>query len=146
MFSFPVTVPFRDPEGVFPVDLSICVDNVLKVTPLDKDHSFGVESDTLYSCLPSCEILFEDGRKLPVMETAATINRYLDLYRQIESFYTAPATPARSSAQGIRSQHLRTERPDAVRVHPLTGATEGVVVPLFGRTSPCASSEASTPD
>jgi hypothetical protein len=130
MFSFPVTVPFREPHGVFPVDVTVAIDGIIKITPLDNDQSFGVESDTLYSCLPSAEILFEDGRKLPVLETAATINRYLDLYRQLEDFYTAPATPAMS--------HLIKREP----VEPRQG---GEVIPLFGRTPPCASSEASTP-
>lgn len=133
MFSFPVTVPFRDPEGIFPVDLSVSIDMVLKVTPLDKDQSFGVESATLYSYLPSAEILFEDGRKLPVLETAATINRYLDLARQLEDFYTAPATPA------MKDLIKRAPPVDTPR-------QGGEVIPLFGRQSPCASSEASTPD
>jgi hypothetical protein len=137
VFNLPITVPFRDPEGVFPVDLSVPVDSILRVTPLDNDHSFGVESATLYSCLPSTELLLTDGRKLPVLETAAMINRYLDLYRQIEDFYTAPATPAQNSSASV--SHL-------VPNHGAKPAAGGIVIPLFGRTPPCDTSEASTPD
>lgn len=129
MFHIPVTVPYLTSEGVFPVDVSIPIDDLVLVTPLDNDHSSGVESDTLYSCLPSSELLFDDGRRLPVMETAATINRYLDMYRFVEGFYTAPATPA--------------QEPYVMQGTKASG--RGVVIPLFGR-SPCATSEASTPD
>jgi hypothetical protein len=145
MYSFPITIPFRGDEGVYPLDVSVFVDDIVRVTPIDIDHSIGVESNTLYSCLPSCELLLADGRKLPILETAATIHRYLEAYRQIETFYTAPATPASEvSSIGIRNQPVRCVKPNEPRVRPLTGLTEGVVVPLFGRTS-CDTSEAPTP-
>lgn len=124
MFSIPVTVPVRLDDSVWHMDTTVEIDKIVVVKPLlDKDHSFGVESLELYSSTPSTEIVFEDGRKLPVLETAATINRYLDAYRELEGFYTS-------------RQAAPVENPKK----------EGVVIPLFPKAaSPCDSSEGSTP-
>lgn len=140
MFAFPVTVPVQHAEGTYSVDVTVNIDDVLKVLPLHGIDTVDVESVNFYSCVPATEIVMTDGRKLPVLETAATINRYLDAYRVIENFYTKPADPT-----GIRNRHMVCEKPDGPRVRPLDGTTEGVVVPLFGNRK-CATSEASTPD
>ncbi|ARK07569.1 hypothetical protein LAV_00194 [Sphingobium phage Lacusarx] len=117
MFCIPVTTPFRFPESVITLPVAIPIDEIVVVKSLlDSDANIGVESD-YHLISPRAEILFEDGRKLPIIESAAFVNQYLDGYRQLEAFYSAPA-----------------------------GAIEktGVVIPLFQGSS-CASSEASIP-
>ena len=123
MFTFPVTIPYRDEAGVYPFDVNVNIDDVLKVVSLSTINDYPVESDDLYSCVPATEIVFTDGRKLPVLETAAIINRYLDAYRQIEDFYTT-----------VPSRRTVTEK-----------SQEGVVVSLFGTRTVCDSSQAPTP-
>lgn len=116
MFSFPVTVPVRYDDGVYPVDLTVNIDDVALIKGLDKSCGFGIECASSETLLPNSEIVFVDGRKLPVLETAATLNRYLDAYRILEGFYTQPNGP--------------TE--------------QGNIIPLFGKSS-CDTSEGSTP-
>jgi hypothetical protein len=128
MFSIPITVPFRDDVGVYGIDVSIDIDKIVTVTPLDREVDVGVKLDQLYDYRPMSELLLIDGRKLPVCEPPAIIHRYLDAYRQIEDFYTRPP-------------HLRiVADPDKA------GADRSVVVPLFPKAPACASSEGSTPD
>jgi hypothetical protein len=119
MFSFPITVPFRDDTGVYGIDVSIDIDKVASVNPLDRTVDVDVELDYLYDYRPMAELVLIDGRKLPVCEPPAIIHRYLDAFRQIEEFYTVPID-------------LSDRR--------------GVVIPLFPKGRPCASSEGSTPD
>lgn len=120
MYSFPVTVPVRTNESIYPMDVHVDIDKIALVKPLlDNNHSFGVESDPLYSLIPNTEIIFEDGRRLPVLETVATITAFLDAYRTLDHFFT---TPADQPVEDLK----------------------GVVIPLFKDRS-CASSEASTP-
>lgn len=121
MFSIPVTVPFRDNEGVYGFDVSVDIDKIATVNPLDRETNVDVELDHLYDYRPMTELVLIDGRKLPVCEPPAIINRYLDAYRQIEDFYT----------------DIPIDLSDR----------RGVVIPLFpkGRHL-CASSEGSTPD
>jgi hypothetical protein len=132
MFSIPITVPFRDNTGVYGIDVSIDIDKVASVNPLDRRVDVDVELDLLYDYRPMAELLLHDGRKLPVCEPPAIIDRYLQAYRQIEDFYTN---------QPFR--HLRlVPRP----VGPEPGES-GVIVSLFPKAPPsCASSEGSTPD
>lgn len=121
MFSFPVTVPVRTPESIYPMDVHVDIDKIALVKPLlDNNHSSGVESDPLYSLIPNSEIIFEDGRRLPVLETVATITAYLDAYRTLDHFFNEPPI----------------ERQDETK--------RGEVIPLFKDRS-CVSSEASTP-
>lgn len=123
MFGIHVTIPYRSDSEVWPLDVTVQIDQIVLVKSiLDKEYTFGVESFPLYDCVPRAELLLEDGRKVPVLETAEDIHRYLDAYRQLENFYTAPAKPAMS----------------------LVPSTRGEVIPLF-KAPPCDSSEGSTP-
>lgn len=126
MFSFPVTVPFRDNEGVYGVDLMVNIDDIAVVNPLDNGVNSDVECDQLYDYSPLSELVLIDGRKLPVCEPPAIINRYLDIYRQIENFYTIPIHIGIDPAK--------------------PGEDRGVIIPLFPKARPCVSSEGSTPD
>lgn len=124
MFSFPVTLVVRTNESIYPLDVTIDIDKIAVVKPLlDNGGSFGVECDLEAHLVPSSEIILEDGRKLPVLETVATIFQYLDAYRELEGFFTAP--PA-------------VTRPEVVE-------RSGVVVPLFGTKLPCDTSPGSIP-
>lgn len=121
MFSFPVTVPVRMEDEVYPLDLHVAIDDVAVVKPiLDKEERFGVKDPPHLSLIPSTEIVLVDGRKLPVLETPATVNRYLDAYRSLEDFYTGRAAATEDT-------------------------TGGVVIPLFQGGS-CNTSRGSTPD
>lgn len=127
MFSFPVTIPCRNDESVFPVFVNVAIDDIAFVKPLlDSEPPFGIESASA-DLIPSCEIVFLDGRRLPVLETDHIIQCYLDAYEMIEDFYT--------EERGV-AMNERVEE-----------AVEGRdnVVPLFGK-KPCATSEGSTPD
>jgi hypothetical protein len=125
-------------DQIWTMGVTVNIDDIAVVKPLDNGYSFGVESDPLYSLLPSAEIVYTDGRKLPVLETAATVNRYLDAYRELEGFYTAPAPPAMNSSN--RASHRFPNE----SASPAAG---GNVIPLFSsKAAPCATSEASTPD
>lgn len=128
MFAIPITVPFRDDYGVYGFDVSIDIDKIAAVNPLDRETNSDVELDQLYDYKPMAELLLTDGRKLPVCEPPAIIQRYLDAYRQIEEFYTKPP-------------HLRLVLSPA---GPEPGES-GVIIPLF-KAPACASSEGSTPD
>lgn len=120
MFSFPVTVPVRSNEAVYPMDVTIAIDDIACVKSLlDKGDGFGVESSSS-DLVPATEIVFVDGRKLPVLETPATINRYLDAYCTFDEFYTKAG-----------AAEVEEERRDNV-------------VPLF-KASSCDTSEGSTP-
>lgn len=122
MFSFPVTVPVRTNESVYPMDVMVAIDEIAFVKPLlDNTPSNGVESLTSTDLYPSSEIGFVDGRKLPVLETPATIHQYLDAYKSLDEFYTGRQEPAEKVEE------------------------RGVVVPLF-KASTCATSAGSTPD
>jgi hypothetical protein len=104
------------------------VDDVLLVKPLlDNEPPFGVESASS-DMIPQCEIMFQDGRSLPVLETSHTIICYLDAYLAIEEFYTDPMFVCETEVL----EEL-VERGDNV-------------VSLFGSKKPCATSEGSTPD
>jgi hypothetical protein len=128
MFSFPVTIPCRTDESVFPVFVSVNVDDILLVKPLlDNEPPFGVESASS-DLIPLCELVFQDGRRLPILETPHTIHCYLDAYLDIEDYYT--------EEHGV-AVNERVE-------HEVEGRDN--VVPLFGSKSPCATSEGSTPD
>ena len=128
MFSFPVTIPVRKDDSVFPVFVSIPIDEIAVVKPLlDNDPPFGVESASA-DLIPLSEIVFVDGRRLPVLETPHIIHSYLDAYTAIEDFYTA-GLPIWES--------FEVEEPAEERDN---------VVPLFGSKKPCATSEGSTPD
>jgi hypothetical protein len=127
VFSIPITVCYRDDHGVYGIDVSIDIDKVHSVRPLDRTVNSDVECDQLYDYRPMSELVLHDGRKLPVCEPPAIIDRYLEAYRQIEDFYT-----------GIRFKHLRVVKPSE---------ESGVLLHLFPKASPpCASSEGSTPD
>ncbi len=128
MFSFPVTIPVRRNESIFPVFVSVNCDDVLIVKPLlDNEPPFGVESASS-DMIPQCEIVFQDGRKLPVLETAHTIHCYLDAYLALEEFYTDNIF--RMDDEEVEEQMERGDN----------------VIPLFGSKRPCATSEESTPD
>lgn len=126
MFSFPVTVPIRGVEEVVTIKVHVQIDQIAVVKALlDNDTKSGVHSAPS-SLIPHAEIIFEDGRKLPVVEDQATILVYLDAYRELEDFYTGRAA--------------------TVDVAP----REGNVIPLFQGgpctpTNPSAMSEGSTP-
>lgn len=123
MFSFPVTVPVRTDESVYPMDVVVPIDEIAFVKPLlDKTPSDGVESLTSTSLFPLSEITFADGRKLPVMETPAIIQQYLDAYKSLDHFFTSSG------------KHADIEEEE-----------RGVVVPLF-KASTCDTSAGSTPD
>lgn len=116
MFSFPVEVVVRTPEGIDLIKVHVAIDEIALIKPLDKSYGFGIECDPSYSLLPNSEIVFVDGRKLPVLDHAESLNRYLDAYRSLEEFYTQPK-----------------------------GSTkQGNIIPLFGKSS-CDTSEGSTP-
>ena len=122
MFSFPVTVPVRTNESVYPMDVMVAIDEIAFVKPLlDNTPSNGVESLTSTDLYPLSEIGFVDGRKLPVWETPATIHQYLDAYKSLDEFYTGRPPPAEKVEE------------------------RGVVVPLF-KASTCDTSAGSTPD
>jgi hypothetical protein len=128
MFSFPVTVPVRKNESIFPVIVSVNCDDVLVVNPLlDKQPPFGVESASS-DMIPLTEILFQDGRKLPVLERPEIIHDYLDAYLALEEFYTD-------------SKFVCEE--EVVEYVDDLGDN---VIPLFGTRKPCDTSEGSTPD
>ncbi len=116
MFSFPVTVPFRRDDGIYPLDLTVNIDDVAVIKELDKSSELGIECDPSETLLPNSEIIFTDGRVLPVLETTATLVLYLDAYRSLEGFYTQPKGPTK----------------------------QGNIIPLFGNSS-CDTSEGSTP-
>lgn len=127
MFSFPVTIPSRNDEGIFPVFVSVAIDDIAFVKPLlDNEPPFGVESASA-DLIPSAEIVFVDGRRLPVLETAHIINCYLDTYNDIEGFYT--------EEHGVAVNK---------RMEQLVEGTDNVV-PLFGSPKSCVTSEGSTP-
>jgi hypothetical protein len=128
VFSIPITVPYRVDDKVDRISVSVEIDKIVVVKPLlDILPNIGVECDQHSTYAPLTELVLEDGRKLPVCEPAETINRYLDAYRSIEDFYT--------------------KAPVYIAVDPATpGADRGVVIPLFGARSSCASSQGSTPD
>jgi hypothetical protein len=127
MFSIPITVPFRDKEGVYGIDVSVDIDKIVSVNPLDIEPNSDVELNQLYDYRPMSELLLNDGRKLPVCEPPAIIQRYLDAYQQIENFYTHGLPP-----------------PGALIPIDLS-ESRGVVIPLFPKGRSCASSEGSTP-
>ena len=128
MFSFPVTVPVRKNESIFPIIVSVNCDDVLVVKPLlDKEPPFGVESASS-DMIPLTEILFQDGRKLPVLENHEIICGYLDAYLALEEFYTDPMFVCEEEVVEDKA-----DRGDNV-------------VPLFGSRKPCDTSEGSTPD
>lgn len=131
MFSIPITVPYRDDTGVYGIDVSIDIDKVASVNPLDRTVDVDVVLDQLYDYRPMAELVLHDGRKLPVCEPPAIIDRYLDAYRQIEQFYT-----------NLPFRHLRlVQEPNG----PEPGES-GVILSLFPKAPPCVSSEGSTPD
>lgn len=117
MFAFPVTVPVLRDDGIYPLDLTVNIDDVAVIKELDKSSEFGIECEPSETLLPNSEIIFTDGRVLPVLETYATLLIYLDAYRSLEGFYTQP--------EGLTEQ--------------------GNVISLFGNSS-CDTSGASTPD
>lgn len=126
MFSFPVTIPVRKDDAIFPVFVSVnCDDIALVKSLLDNNLPFGVESCSL-DLIPQAEIVFLDGRRLPVLETAHIIHNYLDAYLALETFYTADHNTA------SRKEGQQTARTDNV-------------VPLFGSGKPCDTSEESIP-
>lgn len=120
MFSFPVTVPVRRDDSIFPVIVSVAIDNIVLVKPLlDITLPFGVESASV-DLIPLTELVFEDGRKMPVLEPPHIINCYLDAYRSLEDFYT-------DGRAAVVEEDLGDN-----------------VVPLF-KAAPCDTSEGSTP-
>lgn len=128
MFSFPVTIPCRNDESVFPVIVSVAIDEIAVVKPLlDNAPPFGVESTTS-DLIPLTEIIFVDGRRLPVMEPPHIINHYLDAYTMLEDFYTI-------------GHELGVEE---VEEEPVK--REDNVIPLFGHRNSCATLEGSIPD
>lgn len=128
MFNVPITIIVRFDDRVDRLVSSVNIDDIAVVNPLDNEVDFDVECNELYDFTPRSELVLIDGRKLPVREHPAEIIRYLDAYRQLEDFFTAPV-------MGIRNQHLTVVKPEG----------SGVVVPLFGSHPPCALSEGSTP-
>jgi hypothetical protein len=124
MFSFPVTVPIRYDDSVTSISVMVDLDKIALVKPLlDKQHISSVGCTTLYELVPHCILLLEDGRQLPVIETADTIQVYLDAYLQLDHFFTAPAKPANEASS----------------------QTRGEVIPLFPKALRCDSSEGSIP-
>lgn len=120
MFSFPVVAVIRTDHNIQHLTVNVAIDEICSVTNLlDKSHDFDVESFPLHQLCPQSEILFNDGRKLPVANPYNDILQYLDGYRVLEGFYTKPPTA------------------------PVE--TDGVVVSLF-RNKTCAIMEGSTPD
>lgn len=120
MFSFSVTVPVHAPDEIYTIYVTVGVDKVAVVKPLlDNSTDLGVYGAEHF--LPASEIVLVDGRKIPVVESPAAINRYLDAYRVLEGFYTGRAAAVEEPAR-----------------------REGNVVPLF-QGGPCATSEGSTP-
>jgi hypothetical protein len=124
MFSFPVTVPIRTDESVTTIAVMIDLDKIVLVKPvLDKQVSNSVGCTTLYELVPHSILYLEDGRQLPVVETADMIQVYLDAYLQLDHFFTAPAKPANEASS----------------------QTRGEVIPLFPKALRCVSSEGSIP-
>lgn len=127
MFSFPVSVPCRTDESIFPLVVNVAIDDIAFVKPLlDNEPPFGVESASV-DLIPQAEIVFVDGRRLPVLEQAHIIFCYLDAYTALEDFYTEDRSVA-----AMRAVEEAMEGRDNV-------------IPLF-KDSSCATSEASTPD
>lgn len=125
MFCFPVTVPVLRSDSVIQMIVSVAIDELALVKPLlDNAPPFGVESSS--DLIPLTELVFVDGRRLPVLEAPHIINCYLDAYTSIEDFYTA-------------SPPVWHEGGD-----PGVGRTDNVI-PLFGTKPPCVTSEGSTP-
>ena len=114
MFSFPVTVLVRKDDQIDVIEVTVSIDNVAVIKPLDKTCGIGIECD--YSLLPNSEIVFVDGRVLPVLDRPEQLIRYLDAYRSLEEFYT----------------------------QPIGETKQGSIIPLFGNSS-CNTSEGSTP-
>jgi hypothetical protein len=128
MFCFPVTVPVRRDESIFSIVVSVNCDDVLLVKPLlDNEPPFGVESASS-DMIPLTEIMFQDGRRLPVLEHHRTVTAYLDAYLELEAFYTDPMFVCE----------------DEVLEYPVPSGDN--VVPLFGPKKSCDTSEGSTPD
>jgi hypothetical protein len=128
VFIIPITVPVRFDDEIHRISVSVEIDKIAVVKPLlDIQGNIGVELNQHSTYAPLTELLLVDGRKLPVCEPPAIINRYLDAYRSIEEFYTAP----RSVETGLDKAAPEGDR--------------GVVIPLFGARPPCASSQGSTP-
>jgi len=121
MFSFPVTVPIRKPDGIFPIDVHVNIDDIACIKSLDKVGQVGVCSTSPDELIPSSEIILVDGRKLPVLETPATIHEYLDAYIALDEFFTMSTLPV-----------IEREHPD-----------DNVV--YLSTRRPCDTSEGSTP-
>ena len=123
MFSFPVTIAVRHDEWIETLEASVDIDKIAVVKSLlDKGVDYVVESAD-FDPVPRTEIIFEDGRSLPVLEHPANITRYLDAYRSLDEFFTkAGAAAVGDSGSGDN------------------------VVPLFKAPPSCDTSEASTPD
>lgn len=129
MFSIPVTVPVRFDDAVHGMDVTIDIDKIVVVNPIDIEGNFDVECNELYDFRPLSELVLIDGRKLPVCEPPAIIHRYLDAYRQIEDFYTQPIQP-------IEPRRSPASQP---------GDRGNVISLFFGSQPPCDISEGSTP-
>lgn len=128
MFSFPVTIPCRTNESIFPVVVSVQIDEIAVVKPLlDNEPPFGVESAPV-DLIPLTEIVFVDGRRLPVIEPMHIITNYLDAYTALEDFYTSDFEVTMEEV-----------------IEPAV-EREGNVIPLFGSRKPCVTLEGSTPD
>lgn len=126
MFCFPVTIPCRNNESVFSIHVSVNVDDILLVKPLlDNEPPFGVESAST-DFTPLTELVFQDGRRLPVLESPHIIHAYLDAYLAIEDFYTA--------------NDFNIIETGGEQVGPRDN-----VIPLFGSRTPCDTSEGSIP-
>lgn len=122
MFSFPVTAIIRHDDRIESLKVSVAIDEVAVVKRLlDSTDTSDVQYATLL--IPLTEIVFVDGRRLPVLEAPADVLKYLDAYRQLEGFYTTP-------------------RP--VDVEEVV--QQGTVIPLFKTGHTCVTSEASIPD
>ena len=98
MFAFPVTVPFRTPEGIYPLDVTVNIDDIACVNSLDKVGEDSVCS-SFDELIPSSEITFVDGRKLPVLETTVQLHQYLDAYITLDVFFNTPADQAKEQVQ-----------------------------------------------
>lgn len=124
MFSFPVTIPIRNDERIYPMDVTVAIDEVAFVKSLlDKTTKGGIQSAPCDPLIPLTEIVLVDGRSLPVLEPVTVIQQYLDAYRSLDEFF-----------------HRK-----AITLLNETGNNENVV-PLFKAPPKCATSEESTPD
>lgn len=120
MFYFPVTVPIRRDDSIIPIIVNVSIDKIVLVKSLlDNAPPFGVESSSV-DLIPLTELVFEDGRKMPVLEPPHIINCYLDAYRSLEDFYTEGRAAVVEESMGDN------------------------VIPLF-KVAPCVTSEGSTP-